>query len=242
MGSSKNGFFGSQWYSTPCKVYLLGGVQESAKEIMQRQVSQFTIEHSSCHCCDSDHIVDNTGERVLCDRKIILRCISEWFGSPSRFEQIVRTKLLSELVYQLANRAFSYWRIVQAACPVAWFVFDYFSGDMEAEHVITVALQASLYWLLFAPSGVLLLLRLAYALRHLGKGSFAQLLLSISLVAVGAAIFGAFFMLENSILPNLLGDRLPAVLILEGVMVVTTALLWLCFPPIETTSPAKWLE
>ena len=62
-------------------------------DVVQQQVRCFTIGNASSYCCASNHIDPSTGERMVCDRLIIERCIAAWFGSPEQFEETVRGKL-----------------------------------------------------------------------------------------------------------------------------------------------------
>ena len=59
-------------------------------ETVQKQVCHFTVENSSSQCSTDNH-VDRSGARMICDRRINLRCISAWFGSTEHFETVVRT-------------------------------------------------------------------------------------------------------------------------------------------------------
>ena len=133
----------------PCMVFLAYVILAHCRsiDVMQHQVRHFTVEHSLCHCCESGHVNANGGQ-LMCDRLIILRCISAWFGSVDAFESLVRTRLLKTLVYQLANQVFSYWRIVQVAIPVAWAVLDLLDWnyqDLPAAVLLQVMLAAVNY-------------------------------------------------------------------------------------------------
>ena len=69
---------------------------------IHHQVTKFTVEHASGGCCERQHIDSRTGEPILCDRAVISRCITEWFGSLQRFEDHVRDQVRKVLVHQLA--------------------------------------------------------------------------------------------------------------------------------------------
>ena len=154
---------------------------------MQKQVRYFTVEDSSSQCCTENHVDPTTGERTICDRSIIGRCITYWFGSTELFESVVRNKLLETLVDHLANRTFSYWRIVQVSSPVLSAVLDLILVNMEASP--NTILSLVLYWLAVLPSIALICLRLAYQVWLLCSGTLARVLVAVGLVTVGAVMF-----------------------------------------------------
>ena len=170
----------------PCLLLLARVVIHHCRSIdaIQCQVRHFTVQQCSCTCCGCGHM-DANGSTMNCDRLIILRCISAWFGSVASFESLVRTRLLKALVYQLANQAFSYWRIVQAASPVAFAVLDllYWHYPDKIVIVLEATLKSATYLFCVVPCLAQLLLRLAYRIRNLGHSKLAQWLLSAVLVA-----------------------------------------------------------
>ncbi|CAE7519082.1 fam213a [Symbiodinium natans] len=225
----------------PCLVFLAYVVLAHCRsiDVMQHQVRHFTVEQSFCHCCDNGHVGANGGE-ITCDRLTILRCISAWFGSVETFEALVRTQVSKMLVYQLANQVFSYWRIVQAASPVAWAILDMLDRNLFG---ITLAvpqtsLAAVTYVFCYAPSISLILLRLAYRVRNLGHSKWTQWLLAVALLAVGSLIFVAYFWCEHAIKrlsDDLFGNWMPANIALLIVTGAATLVLWRHLPAIETT-------
>ena len=79
----------------PCLLLLARVVIQHCRsiDVVQHQVRHFTVQQSSCSCCVRGH-VNADGDAVMCDRVILLRCISAWFGSVSKFESHVRSRLL----------------------------------------------------------------------------------------------------------------------------------------------------
>ncbi|CAE7320941.1 Clip1, partial [Symbiodinium sp. CCMP2456] len=185
----------------PCLTSLMYVVLLHYRNVdtVQRQLQHFTIRDSSCACCPDNHLDPRSGERMFCDRSIILRCISEWFGSTDHFESVVRGRLRDALVEELANRTFVYWRIVQATSPILWMGLDLLTDNIvETPNII---LSIILYWLIVVPNCVLLVLRLAYMAKLLCDGRFARALLAIGLVATGVLIFGTCFASQMVLLP-----------------------------------------
>ena len=181
----------------PCMVFLAYVILAHCRsiDVVQHQVRNFTVQQCSCHCCESGH-VDAKGGQVMCDRLIILRCISAWFGSVETFESMVRTRLLETLVYQLANQVFPYWRIVHAASPVAWAILDLLdwnSPELPADVLLQTMLAAVNYPFCNAPSFALIMLRVAYRVRNLGHSKWTQWLLSAALVAAAVSSLAHIF-------------------------------------------------
>ena len=180
----------------PCLLLLARVVIQHCRSIdaIQCQVRHFTVQQCSCDCCDIGH-VNEDGSAIVCDRLVILRCIRAWFGSVANFQSLVRTRLLQVLVYQLANQAFSYWRIVQAGSPVAFAILDLLHWDHpdKLANALEATLASATYLLCLLPSVSLLLLRLAFRVRNLGQSWWAQWLLSAALVAATASSLAHIF-------------------------------------------------
>ena len=166
-------------------------------DVVQHQVRHFTFEHSLCHCCESGHVDDNGGE-VSCDRLIIFRCISAWFGSVDAFESLVQTRLLKTLVCQLANQVFSYWRIVQATIPAAWAILDLHESRQDAAAAVLQTMLAAVnYPFCVLPICSLLMLRMAYGVRSLGHSKWTQWLLSTTLIAAAVPSLAHIFLTRS---------------------------------------------
>lgn len=88
------------------------------------------------------------------------------------------------------------------------------------------------------PIGALILLRLAYAARHVGERRFVQVLLSLGLVTVGGFLAGVCVVLE-AITADLLGGReespVYAIVILSA-MALLTLFFWRCLPAIKVSA------
>ena len=61
-------------------------------DALWKELENFTTDKATCHCCTEGH---QAGQ--ICDRKILLQCISVWFGSVETFEQTVRQRVLDIL-------------------------------------------------------------------------------------------------------------------------------------------------
>ena len=167
-------------------------------DVMQIQVGDFTVEQSLSDCCSRDH-VSVKGGPMACDRVILIRCIEAWFGSVDAFESLVRTEVLNMLVHQLSYHVFTYWRIVQASCPVLWAVLDlmHMNYPDRIRGLVQLLCAAVSYCLLLLPSLALILIRLAYRMRRLGNSLGTRLLISVGLVASASLMFGSFFVFDR---------------------------------------------
>ncbi|CAE7747123.1 PRN1 [Symbiodinium pilosum] len=161
-------------------------------DIIQKQVQNFSIDNSWSQCCACGHVVPDSGEQMICDRTIILRCIAAWFGSTEGFESTVRGKVQTVLVHQLTHRVFSYWRIVQVTSPALWAFLDFW--NTQGHGFLEYALSAANLCFLFLPCIYLLLLTMAYRVRNLCGWTCTQMLLAAGLVAVGVTSFVLFVM------------------------------------------------
>ena len=136
------------------------------------------------------------------------------------------------LVHQLSNCVFSYWRIVLATCPIAWFFMDWCAEwPYDAPKFLC---KAGAYWLFLLPSSSLIMLRLTYMTRRLCEGFLALLVLSMCLVLCWVPVFGSFMVLSERILPALLGDELSP-LLLSFVMGILNLFLWRCLPVVRSS-------
>ena len=146
----------------PCFVIAAHAVRNFFRSIdkMQQQVSKFSIEESTSSCCENAH-----PDGIGCDRKIILRCISAWFGSVQNFELCVQTDVRRILVQQLSNQAFAYSRIVQSTAPIFYLFLDRALRYEDERVQIPTLLEAFTYWLGVVPTLIKIMCHLCYYLR-----------------------------------------------------------------------------
>ena len=89
-------------FTMPLLVYTMR-VHFRSIDMVQQQAKQFSLQHCASTCCQKRHPGNS-----LCDRIIILRCISAWFGSIEDFEHYVQTKVQAALTYHLGNKVRAY--------------------------------------------------------------------------------------------------------------------------------------
>ena len=62
-------------------------------DTMKRQLLAISFDKTRCSCCEQDH-VDLSGRSFLCDRLLVKKCVTVWFGSQAAFEETVRSEVL----------------------------------------------------------------------------------------------------------------------------------------------------
>ena len=180
----------------PCMTLLCVVVLEHCRSIdrIQKQVCNFTVADAVCGCCAAGHVHETTGEPILCDREIILRCIIAWFGSLSTFEDTVQGEVRAVLVNQLAHNVFSYWRIVQMTSPILFQTLDQWCSRVarDGQHHLGYILSSFVLWLVFLPTLCLILLQLAHKMQSACRTRLRHLMLAILLTFVGVGAYAGF--------------------------------------------------
>ena len=114
-------------------------------DLLDKQLRQFSISECQSSCCEAEHpngmscdrqvlnfenstafcIRSSKNEACLslhcCGTKVLLSCISKWFGSVQAFELCVQSDVRARMVHQLANDTLTYPRILLAARTLVRF-------------------------------------------------------------------------------------------------------------------------
>ena len=184
----------------PCLTLLAAVVLEYCCSIdrIQQQVRNFTVAHAVSGCCAAGHVNQKTGEPILCDREIILRCIVAWFGSLSTFEDTVQGEVGAILVHQLAHDVFSYSRIVQVTSPIMLGTLDRWCSRVahDGRHHVEIMIALTSTWLVFIPTLCLVLLQVAHKMRRACRTRLRHLMLGILLTFVGIGAYAGYAVLE----------------------------------------------
>ena len=160
-------------------------------------------------CCEKEQHPE------ICDRAIILGCISTWFGSVENFEASVKTELRSALADQLTNNTFSYQCLAQVALPVMCALMDRSANHAAAEMPSCLVYQlvdltrAFTYVLTVFPFIGRLIFRITFQFRAKRRDCFSEILLSLSLLLVGVAVFAVISALEEGICFGFALERFP---------------------------------
>ena len=96
-------------------------------ETMKRELQTFRIAQAQCYCCSVKH-VEADGDVIPCDREVMVRCISEWFGSVENFENSVQTRVKDALTQHLGGMCFPYSVIVIGGFPTLWAQMDFMAA------------------------------------------------------------------------------------------------------------------
>ncbi|CAE7235112.1 unnamed protein product [Symbiodinium sp. CCMP2592] len=166
-------------------------------DTLQQQLAKFRLTDAMCWCCTVNHVDDETGEPLVCDREIMLKCIGIWFGSNADFESLVQGQVRTTLLRQLTSPVYLYQQIVLACSPVMWLFWDRIAtlvAHDEADFAVAVFLSGMAWWLLAIPSMVLLGLAIAYKLRMKQACWVLDLLFSLAVLVPASVMLVAFVM------------------------------------------------
>jgi len=203
-------------------------------DTLQQQLAKFRVTDAMCWCCSVNHVDDETGEPLVCDREIMLKCIGIWFGSNTDFESLVQGQVRTTLLRQLTSPAYLYQQIVLACSPVMWLFLDRTAtlvAHAEADFGVAVFLGGLAWWLLAIPSTVLLGLAFAYKLRMKQACWVLDLLFSLAVLVPASVMLAAIVMLYGYTIETIphAPEWSVAVKIMVAVAFFTTsALLAMC--------------
>ena len=110
------------WVSQACMLMVtLGWIISVARRYfravdnLRTELETFTLEQTECDCCHRNHVDPQGNPIPMCDRQVLLRCISTWFGSLEALEKTVQTDVLKYLLEDLPAKFFTYRH-----CIAAW--------------------------------------------------------------------------------------------------------------------------
>eukprot|EP00438_Fugacium_kawagutii_P021197 Skav201594 [mRNA] locus=scaffold152:638227:639696:+ [translate_table: standard] len=92
-------------------------------DLMKEQLLVISFDQARSACCEQQH-VSSTGNRLLCDRKIVKECANIWFGSQEAFEETVRSQVLDILIHELSENIFTTTWVLSVTSPVIWAFVD----------------------------------------------------------------------------------------------------------------------
>ncbi|CAE7703772.1 unnamed protein product [Symbiodinium sp. CCMP2592] len=177
-----------------CLVYI-GRRFCCSLDTLQQQLGKFQVDDAKCYCCTVNHLDDETGEPIPCDRDIMLKCIGIWFRTTTDFEQLVRGHVRTTLLRELTSPLYLYRQIVMASSPVMWLFLDRVATLLVADDISTglcIVFDALAWWLMAIPSIVLLGAAVAYKLRMRKAHWVADFLLSLAVLLPAAGMLVAF--------------------------------------------------
>lgn len=93
--------------SVSCFYLATGSFRAYYKSVhnLQEQLQSFHIDDAKCLCCSRNHL-DSSNSPMVCDREIIVECITNWFGSSENFHECVRSVVFANLSEHLLKSPF----------------------------------------------------------------------------------------------------------------------------------------
>lgn len=132
-------------------------------EHMLCQLQDFDIKNTESQCCITGHRDPVSETPVMCDREILLQCITGWFGSVENFEEEVRSKVSTALAKGLGNAGMPYLWGIGVVVPFVWTQLDGIAARLRAGEKV-LALDMTIYTLAAWCGMVPLVLPLAFGL------------------------------------------------------------------------------
>ncbi|CAE7466581.1 unnamed protein product [Symbiodinium sp. CCMP2592] len=161
-------------------------------ETLQEQLREFKVEHARSACCDQGH-----EDKSLCDREVILECITAWYSSLDNFESQVQSEVRMAIIDQLAYKAISYQRIVLLSTPYVWIRLEYAANrPSDPSGQIADLAQTFTYLLAIFPLLDKLCFRLCYRWRARCRGQYSDFLLSNAIVVVNLLVYIACYTIQ----------------------------------------------
>ncbi|CAE7596509.1 slc38a6 [Symbiodinium natans] len=125
---------------------------------LKEQLGAFSIRASECSCCEMDHCHPETGEELLCDRKLVFQTLKRWFpdettpeGHLDKFDVMVRTQL-SGFVREILGSGAPHLRFVLAnTAPPLLGIFCHYVHMAVTDPFDWTALGWMIGWLQVPP-------------------------------------------------------------------------------------------
>ena len=194
-------------------------------EECHRQVRNFSLSGVKSYCCSMKH-VDAAGNRMICDREIILECIRSWFGSDEEFEEAVRSQVSTALVKGVGYNALPYFWFVGVSVPILWGFIDLSAARFRAGATfngMVVIIYTLIMWLGVGSCGFFSGQWISFQLRKRRAKLCCDLMVTLS---------GTGFMVANMLAVHVMqpvcqraAGLLPGML-LWGLLTAACALLW----------------
>ncbi|CAE7657113.1 Rai14 [Symbiodinium sp. CCMP2592] len=201
---------------------------------MRDEVAKVTLESAQCYCCSVQHRDPASGKDIeICDRRVLRRCVVEWFGSVEAFEHRVQHEVLEILTDQLSKNIFSYRRIAEASSVFMAFFLDTAGTscrDGVLDECTERVLKGVAYWLAAVPSMTAVSYRVAWALQRQRIHRVLDMLVTLAVLlsmALTACSYVAFDMCLVWIIPD---SAVLRVAIFVPISAASTAVVWRCLP------------
>ena len=160
-------------------------------DTMKLQLLSISVDSTRSSCCDLHH-VGPSGERMMCDRKIVKECVKIWFGSEVTFEDTVRTNVLDILNRDLTQKVFSAPWALGVTSPIMLAFMDVSASWAQHywvpwEHpAIALLLEGLVIWFIFVPANKDLLILLLRLGRRRPRSTCLELLKNLAVLGAAA--------------------------------------------------------
>ena len=209
-------------------------------------LASFHLDQSESLCCTLNHRHPLSNTAMMCDRKVVQKCIEAWFGSVEAFHDYVRSDVSKALAHQLSNDVMSYWRIVETFSPVFWCFLDQLASNLKSpfledettplDSMMYFVLRGFVWWLAIIPSAIMIMFRVTHKLQKEHSRPSFDILKSTCIVLVGLLLTAAYAALDA--LPNwyMTGPYSVRSLPLAVASFAIHSIVWRCLPPLEPMS------
>ena len=129
-------------------------------DTIKYQLSSISFDSTKSSCCDRQHVSDSGDGTLICDRKVVQKCVDIWFGSQSVFENTVRSEVMNILMHDLSERVFTTTWSLAVTIPIVWafmdlaitFAHDTHLVDWYQSSTLWIFVEGLAIWLLAVPS------------------------------------------------------------------------------------------
>ncbi|CAE6971976.1 unnamed protein product [Symbiodinium sp. CCMP2592] len=215
LGCLAFGFFGFlvpsedvwlQWTVKSLLMVVCGNVAVDAfrshfrgLDAMSSQLQSFELQKTSCWCCSVNHVHPTTSEQLPCDRSILTKCLTAWFGSEQAFNDAVRSSVATALEQQLGYDAFPYTWLLWSSSPYLWSLMDVLASmlgnsALREDAVQRILIRSPIYWLFTFPTIFTWGMIMARFVRAKGRNCLTEFLRNILVVVMaGPSILVVLF-------------------------------------------------
>lgn len=159
-------------------------------ETLKEKLRNINFDNTRCACCDQGHLCE--GAPMLCDRRIVKKCVSIWFGSPEAFEDYVRSEVFQALVQELQENVFTRTWNLSVSIPILWAFLDFGAswalGERE-EAAIGAWIEGIVLWFWCAPIFIDYCTFFARKYCKCGTSKFREVLQNLKVLLIGSVFF-----------------------------------------------------
>ncbi|CAE7773891.1 unnamed protein product [Symbiodinium sp. CCMP2456] len=154
------------------------------------QLHNFELQKTRCWCCSVNHVHPATSQPLPCDRSILTRCLTAWFGSEQAFNDAIRSSVATALEQQLGYDAFPYTWVLLSTSPYLWSLMDDLASLVGSnglrEDAVRLLVRYPTYWLFTFPTVFTWGMILARFFRAKGRNCRAEFLRNVLVTAMTA--------------------------------------------------------